>query len=65
MFEPFVTPPGGGSGERGFGLGLWVCYQIVQRLQGRIDAQSADGWTRFSVTLPVPDLPAAPNPEPA
>lgn len=59
LFEPFLLPPGAdtGSGSGRFGLGLWVSYQIVQRLGGRIDAQSEDGWTRFSVALPVPERP--------
>ena len=57
LFEPFVLPPGPdlASGSGRFGLGLWVCYQIVQRLGGRVDVQSEHGWTRFSVSLPVSD----------
>jgi signal transduction histidine kinase len=55
LFEPFVLPPGPdlASGSGRFGLGLWVCYQIVQRLGGRVDVQSEHGWTRFSVSLPL------------
>ena len=55
LFEPFVHPSGQAAGPQGFGLGLWVCYQIVQRLRGRIEVGSEAGWTRFAVTLPVPD----------
>jgi signal transduction histidine kinase len=55
LFEPFAHPPAQVAGPHGFGLGLWVCYQIVQRLRGRIEVGSEAGWTRFAVTLPVPD----------
>jgi signal transduction histidine kinase len=48
LFEPFA----GGDGE-GHGLGLWVTYQIVEQLGGRISAQSAPGDTRFEVGLPL------------
>lgn len=64
LFEPFVHPPGQTAGPHGFGLGLWVCYQIVQRLQGRIEVGSEGGWTRFAVTLPVPDANAGPPAQP-
>lgn len=52
LFEPFVTSEGDDGAVR-HGIGLWVCWQIVQRAQGSLDAASADGWTRVSVTLPV------------
>ena len=48
LFEPFVT-----DREDGHGLGLWVTYQIVQQLQGRITAMSEDGRVRFEVWLPM------------
>lgn len=54
MFEPFVAPDSGKSQHR-YGLGLWVCWQIVQRLKGNIDVSSDGQWTRVSVTLPVHD----------
>ncbi|MFN5167751.1 MAG: sensor histidine kinase [Pseudomonadota bacterium] len=54
MFEPFVEADGGDSAHRR-GLGLWVCWQITQRLGGTIDASSDGEWTRVAVTLPVPD----------
>lgn len=48
LFEPFVRANG-----EGHGLGLWLTYQIVQQLGGRISAQSHPGDTRFEVVLPV------------
>ena len=47
LFEPFVT-----GREGGHGLGLWVTYQIVQQLGGRIGVECADGEVRFEVWLP-------------
>lgn len=38
----------------GLGLGLYICREIVERHNGRIEAQfPADGGTRFVVTLPL------------
>jgi len=49
LFEPF-------HGE-GHGLGLWVTYQIVQQLNGRIEAHSQPAEdTCFSVTLPLENM---------
>jgi signal transduction histidine kinase len=47
LFEPFT-----GDKEYGQGLGLWITYQIVQQLGGRIAVDSHDGWTRFDVEFP-------------
>ncbi len=59
MFEPFVAT-GSGQGPHRQGLGLWVCWQIVQRLAGSISVASDGEWTRVSVSLPVPDAPHLP-----
>jgi len=52
LFEPFAN-----TGDRGRGLGLWVCYQIVRQLGGDIAVESAtrDGnaKTSFKVRLPL------------
>lgn len=48
LFEPFV-----GAREGGHGLGLWVTYQIVRQLEGRIGAVCEDGEVRFDVWLPL------------
>jgi two-component system NtrC family sensor kinase len=48
LFEPFSTQQG-----EGHGLGLWVTYQIVQQLHGRIVATTREGETKFVVSLPM------------
>jgi PAS domain S-box-containing protein len=49
IFEPFFTT----KGANGTGLGLAVSYTIVERHNGRIDAQSSPGkGTIFTVSLP-------------
>lgn len=49
LFEPFVHYRPDGNG-----LGLWVCYQIVNQLGGTIQARSRGDETTFSATIPVP-----------
>ncbi|MCU0922930.1 MAG: ATP-binding protein [Burkholderiaceae bacterium] len=51
LFEPFV-----GTNESGHGLGLWVTYQVVTQLGGRIAADQRDGLTCFHVSLPIGEL---------
>jgi signal transduction histidine kinase len=46
LFEPFSP-----LSETGHGLGLWVCYQIVQQLGGDIQVHSEPGSTVFTVVL--------------
>lgn len=46
LFEPFTL-----SSSGGYGLGLWVVYQIVRDLGGTIDVQSVPGDTRFEVVI--------------
>jgi signal transduction histidine kinase len=48
IFEPFMT-----YRESGHGLGLWVTYQIMQKLGGRIIVAGDDGITRFGVHIPL------------
>ncbi len=47
LFEPFSSDKEGGKG-----LGLWVTYQIVEKLHGDIQVSSGDMLTEFVVTLP-------------
>jgi len=62
LFEPFVAGVEA-DGRRSHGLGLWVCYQIVQQLRGSIVIDSLGGWTRFALTLPIEPPGEAPGPE--
>ena len=48
LFEPFASTRAGGHG-----LGLWVTYQIVTQLNGRIAARNIDGQVEFVVNLPL------------
>ncbi|MBW8888129.1 MAG: VCBS repeat-containing protein [Fibrobacteres bacterium] len=51
LFEPFFTTKPVGQG---IGLGLHICYQIMQAHQGNIEARSQDGHgAEFLVTLPI------------
>jgi signal transduction histidine kinase len=51
LFEPFAT-----TKTTGHGLGLWVTYQTVQQLGGRISAENETGAVRFTVRLPMEQL---------
>lgn len=48
LFEPLIS-----GRPQGHGLGLWVSYQIVNQLGGRIAVRSDASVTRFIVELPV------------
>ena len=52
LFEPFAS-----TRATGHGLGLWVTYQIVTQLDGRIAARNVDGEVEFTVTLPLGETP--------
>ena len=55
LFEPFFTTKAEGQGT---GLGLYVCYGIIQRHDGRIHARNRPGGgTVFTVRLPVGEGP--------
>ncbi len=55
VFEPFFTTKSAG---RGTGLGLSVCKRVINHHGGNIDVESQPGkWTRFTVRLPVPQIP--------
>jgi len=49
LFEPFVT-----SKEYGLGLGLSICYEIIEKHGGQITVESKTGQgTSFTVWLPI------------
>jgi two-component system NtrC family sensor kinase len=51
LYEPFAAQ--GEAAVGGSGIGLWVTYQLVQQLNGRIDTDSRPGGTTFTVELPI------------
>ncbi len=55
IFDPFFTTKGalGGGNAQGTGLGLTVCYNMVNANHGRIDVTTGETGTIFSVTLPI------------
>jgi two-component system NtrC family sensor kinase len=60
VFDPGFTTKGGRIGA---GLGLSICYQIIQDHRGEIQAESVPGeGTTFTMVLPV-DLSKEPSPE--
>jgi len=51
VFDPFFTTKQTGKGT---GLGLWVCYNIINTMGGSIELRSATGkGTTFFVRIPV------------
>jgi signal transduction histidine kinase len=54
IFEQFYRIPGSDRSQRGgTGLGLSLVQKVVQQLNGQIHVASTDGWTEFTVKLPV------------
>ena len=51
MFDPFFTTKGVGKGT---GLGLGICFKIIQHHQGTIEVNSeVNKGSEFIITLPV------------
>ena len=50
IFDPGFTTKGVGVGT---GLGLSICYKIIEEHQGRIEVESSDKGTTFTITLPL------------
>jgi signal transduction histidine kinase len=50
VFDPGFTTKGVGIGT---GLGLSICYKIIQEHHGRIEVESSDRGTTFTVVLPL------------
>ncbi|MEM9264046.1 MAG: ATP-binding protein [Cyanobacteria bacterium P01_F01_bin.13] len=58
IFDPFFTTKPVGKGT---GLGLGICFRIIQQHQGNIRVRSKLGkGTEFVITLPIDVLPADP-----
>jgi signal transduction histidine kinase len=52
IFEPFFTTK---EPNEGTGLGLFLCYQIIERHHGKITVESTVGkGTKFTIQLPLP-----------
>jgi signal transduction histidine kinase len=56
IFEPFYrTPEAAHSSIQGWGLGLWICKEIVELHKGQIWVESSEAkGTSFFVQLPLP-----------
>ena len=52
LFNPFHGREREPGRHQGLGLGLFIAHQIVRAHRGRIEVQSQDGTTQFSVALP-------------
>lgn len=54
LFEPFYRARNVGALVSGFGLGLYIVQEIVQRHGGRVEVESAEGQgTTLRITLPL------------
>jgi len=52
LFDPFRGSAQPRQGRKGLGLGLYIVDQIARAHSGRVDVQSTDGRTCFTLTLP-------------
>jgi len=50
IFDPGFTTKGVGVGT---GLGLPICFKIIQEHQGKIEVESSDRGTTFTIVLPL------------
>jgi PAS domain S-box-containing protein len=50
IFDPFFT-----TKQQGSGLGLYICYQIIETHQGEIRVRNTDSGANFTILLPVPE----------
>ncbi|PSB28813.1 GAF domain-containing protein [Stenomitos frigidus] len=54
VFDKFYRIPSNNPWQhRGTGLGLALVKTLIEQLQGTIEASSADGWTTFTVRIPL------------
>lgn len=47
LFEPHIS-----FKTQGNGLGLWITYQLIQQMEGKIQVTSHDSQTRFYISIP-------------
>jgi two-component system NtrC family sensor kinase len=51
IFDPFYTTKSAGKGT---GLGLWISYNIIEKMGGRITVKSREGeGAAFTIQLPI------------
>jgi len=50
IFDPFYTTKEPGEGT---GLGLYVCFMIIDKMSGKIEVKSSEYNTTISITLPL------------
>ena len=55
LFDKFYVAGSTGRSKYGTGIGLAFTREMVSLLNGRIEAESQDGWITFRVVIPVPD----------
>lgn len=54
IFEKFYRVPNADPWKQGgTGLGLALVQKLVEQLQGKIEVESSNGWTNFTVTFPT------------
>ncbi len=54
IFDRFYRVPGNNRSTQGTGLGLSLVQKLVEELTGKIRVVSSNGWTEFTVDLPLP-----------
>ena len=50
IFDPFFS-----TKQRGSGLGLYICYQIIKTHQGEINVRNTGSGANFTILLPIPE----------
>ncbi len=53
IFDKFYRVPGNNRSQQGTGLGLSLVQKLVEQLNGKINVVSSNGWTEFTVDLPI------------
>jgi signal transduction histidine kinase len=56
IFERFYRLDG--RRASGSGLGLAIARELAEVMDGRIELETRDGWTRFALVLPAEPAPA-------